>query len=178
MWNSQCWKFHKQHLWDEFLSSRVKRRINYVPWYSNFFKRNKKKNEANNFVKNQLDKEKFLPGSGRKMIWQSSISTKSESVSGRKPWDQIRDPQNGRRIFQTGNSWLFVGPLEGPRTGYFSKLPKQSCQNVDPLSLDSEDIDVSVLYFWVLHDFTDFNHNSSVNVILFRLYALIYICDN
>ena len=52
------------------------------------------------------------------------------------------------------------------------KLPKQSCHNTCLLSYKSKVIHVSVLYFWLLHDFTNFDSNCSVDVILFWFHAL------
>jgi len=48
----------------------------------------------------------------------------------------------------------------------------KSCQDTSLLSYQSKVIDVSLLHFWVLHDFAHFDHHCFVNVILLWFHAM------
>jgi hypothetical protein len=91
--------------------------------------------------------------------WTCLPATKSWQVT-LPPWYEQLEVFSTCQLF---TSWQ----------GISACLPTPCCQDVALLSNHSKDINVSLLHFWVLHDYASFNNYCSVVVILFWLYAII-----
>ena len=115
------------------------------------------------------------PGSTLNSIWrlEQELATLSVKINIPRGFLQMRNWPTWRK---NPNSFA-DRPAGWPSAGLviIECCQSKSCQDTSLLSYQSEVIDVSLLHFWVLHDFAHFDSHCFVNVILLWFYALRYV---
>ena len=118
------------------------------------------------------------PGSTLNSIWgpEQELATVSVKINIRIGVLQMRNwptwRKNPNSFADQPEGWAKLGLV------IIECCQSKSCQDTSLLSYQSKVIDVSLLHFWVLHDFAHFDHHCFVNVILLWFHAMRLLYDH